>query len=88
MRNKTSILDKVLQQIYDANTFDKAKSIFINTVNKSKINQDNKHKMLSNIQDIENKYSSEKARLDAIKIYATNSMFEKKGMSTRSKYRY
>ncbi len=88
MRNKTSILDKVLQQIYDANTFDKAKSIFINTVNKSKINQDDKHKMLSNIQDIENKYSSEKARLDAIKIYATNSMFEKKGMSTRSKYRY
>lgn len=88
MRNKTSILDKVLQQIYDANTFDKAKSIFINTVNKSKINSDDKYKMLSNIQDIESKYSSEKARLDAIKIYATNSMFDKKGMSTRTKYRY
>ena len=45
-------------------------------------------KMLSNIQDIESKYSSEKARLDAIKIYATNSMFEKKGTSAKSKYRY
>lgn len=88
MRNKTSILDKVIQQIYDADTFDRAKSIFINTVNNSKINSDDKYKMLSNIQNIENKYSSEKARLDAIKIYATNSMFEKKGMSTRSKYRY
>lgn len=88
MRNKTSILDKVIQQIYDADTFDKAKSIFINTVNSSKINPDDKYKMLSNIQDIESKYSSEKARLDAIKIYATNSMFEKKGMSARSKYRY
>ena len=88
MRNKTSILDKVIQQIYDADTFDKAKSIFVNTVNNSKINPDDKYKMLSNIQDIESKYSSEKARLDAIKIYATNSMFDKKGMSTRSKYRY
>ena len=88
MKNKTSILDKVIQQIYDADTFDKAKSIFINTVNSSKINPDDKYKMLSNIQDIESKYSSEKARLDAIKIYATNSMFYKKGMSTRSKYRY
>lgn len=88
MRNKSSILDKVLQQIYDADTFDKAKSIFINTVNNSKINPDDKYKMLSNIQDIESKYSSEKARLDAIKIYATNSMFDKKGTSTRSKYRY
>lgn len=88
MKNKTSILDKVLQQIYDADTFDKAKSIFINTVNSSKINSDDKYKMLSNIQDIESKYPSEKARLDAIKIYTTNSMFNKKGMSTRSKYRY
>lgn len=88
MRNKSSILDKVLQQIYDADTFDKAKSIFINTVNNSKINPDSKRKILSNIQDIESKYSSEKARLDAIKVYATNSMFEKKGMSTRSKYKY
>ena len=88
MKNKTSILDKVIQQIYDADTFDKAKSIFINTVNSSKINPDDKYKMLSNIQDIESKYSSEKARLDAIKIYATNSMFEKKGMSARSKYKY
>ena len=88
MKNKTSILDKVIQQIYDADTFDKAKSIFINTVNSSKINPDDKYKMLSNIQDIESKYSSVKARLDAIKIYATNSMFEKKGMSARSKYKY
>ena len=88
MRNKTSILDKVLQQIYDADTFDKAKNIFANAINSSKINPNSKRKMLSNIQDIESKYSSEKARLDAIKIYATNSMFEKKGMSTRSKYRY
>lgn len=88
MRNKTSILDKVLQQIYDADTFDKAKNIFANAINNSKINSDSKRKMLSNIQDIESKYSSEKARLDAIKIYATNSMFEKKGMSTRSKYKY
>ena len=88
MRNKTSILDKVIQQIYDADTFDRAKSIFINTVNNSKINSDDKYKMLSNIQNIESKYPSEKARLDAIKIYAINSMFEKKGMSTRSKYRY
>lgn len=88
MRNKTSILDKVIQQIYDADTFDKAKTIFTNAVNNSKINSDDKYKMLSNIQNIESKYPSEKARLDAIKIYATNSMFEKKGMSTRSKYRY
>ena len=88
MRNKTSILDKVIQQIYDADTFDKAKSIFINTVNSSKINSDDKVKMLSNIRDIEERYISEKARLDAIKIYATNSMFDKKGMSTRTKYRY
>lgn len=86
MRNKTSILDKVIQQIYDADTFDKA--IFTNAVNSSRINSDSKRKMLLNIQDIESKYSSEKARLDAIKIYATNSMFEKKGMSTGSKYRY
>lgn len=88
MRNKSSILDKVIQQIYDADTFDKAKTIFTNAVNSSRINSDSKRKMLSNIQDIENKYSSEKARLDAIKIYATNSMFEKKGMSAKSKYRY
>lgn len=88
MRNKTSILDKVLQQIYDADTFDKAKNIFTSAINSSKINPDSKRKMLSNIQDIESKYSSEKARLDAIKVYATNSMFEKKGMSTKSKYKY
>ena len=88
MRNKTSILDKVLQQIYDANTFDKAKSIFANAVNSSRINPDSKRKILSNIQDIESKYSSEKARLDAIKIYATNSMFDKKGMSISTKHRY
>lgn len=88
MKNKTSILDKVLQQIYDANTFDKAKSIFANAINSSRINPDSKRKMLSNIQDIENKYSSEKARLDAIKIYATNSMFDKKGMSMTAKYKY
>ena len=88
MRNKTSILDKVLQQIYDADTFDKAKSIFANAVNSSRINPDSKRKILSNIQDIESKYSSEKARLDAIKIYATNSMFNKKGMSTTTKYNY
>ena len=88
MKNKTSILDKVIQQIYDADTFDKAKTIFTNAVSNSKINPDSKRKMLSNIQDIESKYSLEKARLDAIKIYATNSMFDKKGMSTRSKYRY
>lgn len=49
MRNKTSILDKVLQQIYDADTFDKAKNIFANTINSSKINPDSKRKMLSNI---------------------------------------
>lgn len=88
MRNKTSILDKVLQQIYDADTFDKAKNIFANTINNSRINPDSKRKMLSNIQDIESKYSSEKARLDAIKIYATNSMFNKKGMSISTKYKY
>lgn len=88
MRNKTSILDKVLQQIYDADAFDKAKNIFANAVNSSKINPDSKRKMKANIRDIESKYSSEKARLDAIKIYATNSMFDKQGMSTRTKYRY
>lgn len=88
MRNKTSILDKVIQQIYDADTFDKAKAIFTDAVNNSRINSDSKRKMLLNIQDIESKYSSEKARLDAIKIYVTNSMFEKKGMSAKSKYRY
>jgi len=88
MRNKTSILDKVLQQIYDADTFDKAKSIFANVINSSRINPDSKRKILSNIQDIESKYSSEKVRLDAIKIYATNSMFDKKGMSMTTKYKY
>ena len=88
MRNKTSILEPIIQQIYNATTFDQAKDIIINTIKRSKISIESKQKMLSNIQDIEERYITEKSRLDAIKIYATNSMFDKKGMSTRTKYRY
>ena len=81
MKNKTSILEPIIQQIYNATTFDQAKDIIINTIK-------SKQKILSNIRDIEERYITEKSRLDAIKIYATNSMFDKKGMSTRTKYRY
>lgn len=88
MKTKTSILQKVIQDIYNCTDYESAKKIFIDTVDKSRINSDNKIKMKANIRDIESKYSSEKARLDAIKIYATNSMFDKQGMSTRTKYRY
>lgn len=88
MKTKTSILQKVIQDIYNCTDYESAKKIFIDTIDKSRITPDNKIKMKANIRDIESKYSSEKARLDAIKIYATNSMFDKQGMSTRTKYRY
>lgn len=83
MRNKTSILQKVIQDIYDCDNYETAKKLFIDTIEKSRINPDNKLKMIGNVNDIEARFESNKSRLQALQIYATNSMFDKLGMNTR-----
>lgn len=83
MKNKTSILQKVIQDIYDCDDYVSAKKLFIDAVEKSRINLDNKLKMVGNVNDIEQRYFDNKSRLQALQIYATNSMFDKLGMNTR-----
>ena len=83
MRKKTSILQKVIQDIYDCTDFKSAKKIFIDAVESSRINLDNKLKMVGNVNDIEARFNSDKSRLQALQVYATNSMFDKLGMNTR-----
>ena len=83
MKNKTSILQKVIQDIYDCDDYVSAKKLFIDTVEKSRINPDNKLKMIGNVYDIEQRYESDKSRLQALQVYATNSMYDKLRMNTR-----
>ena len=83
MKNKTSIFQKVIQDIYNCNDYVSAKKLFIDTVEGSRINPDNKLKMIGNVNDIEQRYDSDKSRLQALQVYATNSMFDKLGMNTR-----
>ena len=83
MKNKTSILQKVIQDIYDCDSYISAKKLFIDTIESSRINPANKLKMIGNVNDIEQRYDSDKSRLQALQVYATNSMFDKLGMNTR-----
>ena len=83
MKNKSSILQKIIQDLYDCNDYETAKKLFIDTIEKSRINPDNKLMMKANVRDIEERYATDKSRLQALQIYATNSMFDKLGMNTR-----
>lgn len=83
MKSKTSILQKVIQDIYNCTDFKSAKKLFIDTVESSRINLDNKIRMISNANTIESRYNDDKSRLQALQLYATNSMFDKLGMGVR-----
>lgn len=79
-KQKKSILEDIIQDIYNATNFEDAKALFITRVDSSKIPVEWKFKMKHNVEEIERKYNSDKSKLQALQIYATNSMFDKKGM--------
>lgn len=83
MKPKSSILQKIIQDIYNCTDYQSAKDLFLNTVEKSRINPENKLKMRANVNGIEERYSTDKSRLQALQVYATNSMFDKLGMSIK-----
>lgn len=81
MRQVKSIISNILQDIYNAKSYEDAKKLLINTIDSSRINPDSKLLMRANVRDIEDKYHTDKSRLQALQVYATNSMFSKLGMS-------
>lgn len=83
MKPKSSILQKIIQDIYNCTDYQSAKDLFLNTVEKSRINPENKLKMRANVNGIEERYSTDRSRLQALQVYATNSMFDKLGMSIK-----
>ena len=83
MNPKSSILQKVIQDIYNCTDYESAKKLFLDTVERSRINPNNKIKMIGNVNDIETRFNSDKSRLQALQVYATNSMFDKLGMSAK-----
>ena len=84
----SSVIQKVLQDIYNVTSYEQAKKLFIGAIDSSRINPDSKMLMRSNVRDIEEKYSTDKSRLQALQVYATNSMFLKLGMSNNKKPSY
>lgn len=83
MKPKSSILQKIIQDIYNCTDYQSAKDLFLNTVERSRINPENKLKMRANVNGIEERYSTDRSRLQALQVYATNSMFDKLGMGIK-----
>ena len=76
--NQKSMIEDMLQRIFDTDDFDVAKNIFIDHVKKIKINPNSKIAILSNIRGLD-----EEKNLAKLQQYIVNSMFKFKKMGLK-----
>lgn len=76
--NQKSMIEDILQRIFDTDDFDVAKNIFIDHVKKIKINPNSKIAILSNIRGLD-----EEKNLAKLQQYIVNSMFKFKKMGLK-----
>ena len=70
-KKKVSVLNRVVQQVFNANTMDEARSLMQKCLKSSKINTDDKQTMLDEIEQLDT--------LDKIHQYISNAILAYEG---------